>query len=66
MVTTQGEVVQWGDTSPRLARYSPPQIPRRLTGIDHERVVQVSTGASHAILLGSGGCVYTWGRNDHG
>jgi len=37
-----------------------------MNGIAFERVVQASVGASHAVLLGSTGTVYTFGRNDYG
>ena len=40
--------------------------PRRVEGLDEKRVVDVSCGSSHTVVVCAEGDVYAWGQNDSG
>ena len=40
--------------------------PRRVAALGGERVISVAAGGDHSVALTAEGCVYTWGRGEHG
>jgi alpha-tubulin suppressor-like RCC1 family protein len=63
--TSIREVYYWGDgdgLADKTARISPEKV----SGLDHQKIIQVACGFSHCLALTAKGRVFSFGENDSG
>ncbi|XP_053317578.1 probable E3 ubiquitin-protein ligase HERC6 [Spea bombifrons] len=69
-VCNQGDVYTWGEgTEGELGAGTLKQtnpIPKRITGLSNIKILQISCGDYHSIVLTEDGRVFSWGQNNAG